>query len=321
MGIVSKAVEWAVKTANNNSHGYDQANRWGPDYDCSSFVISAYKQAGIALNATYTGNMKNDLTSHGFKIVTGSVNLNTGAGLQAGDVLLNEQNHTAMSLGNGKVVQASVNELGKTTGGKTGDQTGREIYVGWYYNFPWDCVLRYTEKSEASDVKKPSVSEAPKEDAKDGVDYYIVQQGDTLWGIAERFLGNGNLFPLLQQINALGGTTVYPGTMLLLHPEDQDEKSSESEKESAKKGETPETEAPEGTYIVSLKVLKKGMSGDFVQSMQKILMAFGCELPEYGADGDYGTETYNAVVKFQRDNGLPRHGCIDKYTMLKILGV
>ena len=61
MSVIESAVAWAIETANDNSHGYSQANRWGPDYDCSSFVISAYQQAGLTLRehgATYTGNMR-----------------------------------------------------------------------------------------------------------------------------------------------------------------------------------------------------------------------------------------------------------------------
>ena len=48
-------------------------------------------------------------------------------------------------------MQASINEYGTTTGGQTGDQTGREIYTRGYYNYPWDCVLRYTGAENADD--------------------------------------------------------------------------------------------------------------------------------------------------------------------------
>ena len=66
MTIPQKAVQWAVDTANDQSHGYSQQNRWGPDYDCSSFVLSAFKAAGADTgNATYTGNLS-DLLKHGF---------------------------------------------------------------------------------------------------------------------------------------------------------------------------------------------------------------------------------------------------------------
>ena len=147
--------------AQDDSHGYDQANRWGPDYDCSSAVIQAWQNAGVPVKskgATYTGNMYSVFKTCGFEDVTASVDMSTGAGLQRGDVLLNHVHHTAMYYGNGKLVQASINEFGGTTGGQTGDQTGREIYTRGYYNYPWNCVLRYTgEEPETTPVtKKPT---------------------------------------------------------------------------------------------------------------------------------------------------------------------
>ena len=47
MTKTEKAVTWAIEIANDPAHGYDQDNRWGPDYDCSSLVISAWQQAGV----------------------------------------------------------------------------------------------------------------------------------------------------------------------------------------------------------------------------------------------------------------------------------
>lgn len=144
MSIIQNAVTWARGIAADVSHGYDQANRWGPDYDCSSFVISAYKAAGVPLACTYTGDMRGDMLRCGFTVVSSAaVDLATGAGLEAGDVLLNYAHHTALYIGGGRIVQASINERGGVTGGAPGDQTGREIAERAYYNYPWDCVLRY----------------------------------------------------------------------------------------------------------------------------------------------------------------------------------
>lgn len=145
MSIIQNAVAWARGIAADASHGYDQANRWGPDYDCSSFVISAFKAAGVPLECTYTGNMRGDMLRRGFIDVTATVNLSNGAGVAAGDVLLNYTRHTALALGGGRIVQASINERGTVTNGLPGDQTGREICERAYYNYPWDCVLRYAE--------------------------------------------------------------------------------------------------------------------------------------------------------------------------------
>jgi len=210
MGAIERACAWAKAIAYDDSHGYDQGSRWGPDYDCSSMVISAWKQAGVPLTCTYTGNMRGDMLSHGFKDVTAQVNLATGAGLQAGDVLLHETQHTALYIGNGQVVNAGGNENGGVTGGKTGDQTGREIRVIGYYNHPWQCVLRYIEKEETPTDPVPAPEPTDKERT------YIVKSGDSLWGIAERELGNGMLYEDLKRYNNLYDYTIYPGQVLKL---------------------------------------------------------------------------------------------------------
>lgn len=150
---IEKAVVWALQIAQDQAHGYDQTKRWGPDYDCSSLMISAWQQAGVQVKdagATYTGNMLPAFLKCGFEDVTAEINLNTGAGLQRGDVLLNVRHHTAMSIGSGQIVHASINENGRATGGKSGDQTGREICVRSYYKYSkgWDKVLRYVGTGE-----------------------------------------------------------------------------------------------------------------------------------------------------------------------------
>lgn len=40
-------------------------------------------------------------------------------------------------------VAAHIDERGRITGGSPGDQTGNEVSIGVYDNYPWDCVLRY----------------------------------------------------------------------------------------------------------------------------------------------------------------------------------
>lgn len=209
MGKIDIAVAWAITIANDAAHGYDQTHRWGPDYDCSSFLISAWKQAGVPLVSTYTGNMYSDFTAHGFKDVTSSVNLSNSAGLERGDVLLNHKSHTVMYIGNGQIVQARINEKGTITGGMVGDQTGQEICISAYYNFPWDCVLRYMETV--------STPESPKTESKqdtESADTYTVKAGDTLWGIADKLLGDGSRFWEIKTANGMFSDMIYPGQVL-----------------------------------------------------------------------------------------------------------
>lgn len=143
--IPDKACTWAEGIAADQSHGYSQASRWGPDYDCSSLVISAYIKAGVPIDKNkvyYTGNMQ-DLKNYGFKDITSSCNLDTGSGLQRGDILYyhikDTNGHTAMYCGNGKIVHARGQSYGSSA---TGDQ-GTEIAVTNYSRSKWQHVLRY----------------------------------------------------------------------------------------------------------------------------------------------------------------------------------
>lgn len=156
MTIPEKALKWAIDTANDQSHGYSQSNRWGnPDYDCSSFVLSAYKNAGADIgNATYTGNMT-DLLKHGFKDVSKSVNLNTGSGLQKGDIIYYHKSgnigHAVMYAGNGQIVHARGQSYGSS---KPGDQ-GSEIAVTKFYPGSYDRVYRYVGDGTATATPAP----------------------------------------------------------------------------------------------------------------------------------------------------------------------
>lgn len=155
MSKTEKATKQMESWAQDSSHGYDQDYRWGEkgDFDCSSAVIQAWQNVGVPVKtkgATYTGDMKAVFLLCGFKDVTSKVNRSTGSGLLRGDVLLNETHHVAMYCGNGKEVEASINEKGTAHGGQPGDQTGKEFLIRSYRNYPWDCVLRYSENGAAA---------------------------------------------------------------------------------------------------------------------------------------------------------------------------
>ena len=108
------------------------------------------KYEALIAREDYQGNILDVFKKAGFKDVTSSVNLRTGSGLKRGDVLLRTGHHVAMYCGHGKEVEASINEKGKATGGKPGDQTGREILIRSYRNYPWNHVLRYTETASVN---------------------------------------------------------------------------------------------------------------------------------------------------------------------------
>lgn len=137
MPSIETAVQWMISIANDDSHGYDQANRLGPNYDCSSFVSTGLKQGGFNIspsNTTHT--LYSTLTSLGFVVVT-------DGSRKRGDIHLKEDAHVTCSINESEIVHASINEHGEVTGGTSGDQTGKEICIRSYYDYPWDYHLRY----------------------------------------------------------------------------------------------------------------------------------------------------------------------------------
>lgn len=120
-----------LRLVNDNRHGYSQANRWGPDYDCSSSIIASLRGAGFNTGAaSTTHNMSAELTKHGWRRLP-------YRNPKKGDILLNDATHVEMSLGNGK------NAGFHSSHGhpEPGDQA-HEAYVGRDPGH-WAAILRY----------------------------------------------------------------------------------------------------------------------------------------------------------------------------------
>ncbi len=62
------------------------------------------------------------------------------------------------------------------------------------------------------------------------------------------------------------------------------------------------------SYILGSRLLKKGMSGIDVRTLQELIVKLGYGLPQYGIDGEFGSETEKAVLAFQKDYGLEHDG-------------
>lgn len=162
------AVRLMKHLVDHNYHGYSQKSRWGDgegtcnieitgkvyeleqgDRDCSSAIISAYEAAGISCGgATYTGNMRSNM------VATGNFRwhpMRDGYVAKAGDVYLNEGNHTAMCLSEvpDLLMEFSISETGGIDG-EEGDQTGWESHTCAYYNYPWDGILECINTENAS---------------------------------------------------------------------------------------------------------------------------------------------------------------------------
>lgn len=140
MKDIRNALQIMINIANDNQHGYDQVHRNGPNYDCSSLVGTALHNSGFNVSPnSWTGNLKAQLLADGFQ----SVPINSPR--QAGDIFLTEGKHVVMCVNGVDVVSASINENGKTKGGKSGDQTGNEILISRFVtpSYGWQYHLRY----------------------------------------------------------------------------------------------------------------------------------------------------------------------------------
>ena len=65
-----------------------------------------------------------------------------------------------------------------------------------------------------------------------------------------------------------------------------------------------------------LSLLKKGAKGVWANLLQRLLIHHGYNCGPTGADGDFGANTYNAVVAFQRARGLAVDGIVGPKTGL-----
>jgi hypothetical protein len=183
----------------DDRNGYDWGTRWGGDHpdgaktlsiggrdytyllgsrDCSSSVIEACRlaiqytpYAGALDNATYTGNMADVFLSSGLFWADRSP-------ARRGDVYLNHVNHTAMCQDGGAdgvygydcLSQACINEYGTVYGGQVGDQTGGELCLSPFYEYPWDTTLHWLDVEVGGGEPTPYVPPCNRDGGKLVVD-------------------------------------------------------------------------------------------------------------------------------------------------------
>ena len=289
MGVIEDAVAWAIDTANDQSHGYSQADRWGPDYDCSSFVISAFEQAGVSLReagASYTGNMRGPMISCGFVDVTYSIGLDSGYGLQPGDVLLNYAAHTCICIGGGKVANCRTDEGHP----QSGDQSGNEIRIQSYWNF------RGMMGTDVKDLQEQLTRLGYDCGKADGI-----YGSDTFRAVACFQEDHG-----LEVDGIAGRMTKAAIEEALASPKDQE----------------PPAAAPDPADQTSafwLPDLQLGDKGPAVTLLQAALTIRGCDCGSQ--DGIFGPKTQAALNRYKESRQLAADGTVDRKTWNLLLGV
>jgi N-acetylmuramoyl-L-alanine amidase len=78
--------------------------------------------------------------------------------------------------------------------------------------------------------------------------------------------------------------------------------------------------AEDKTYTLTLRQLRKGCKGADVKALQQLLIANGYSCGPDGADGDFGTNTREALISYQTVHSLAGDGIAGPATMTSLLG-
>ena len=245
-----------------------------------------------------------------------------------------------------KIGSARIDENGNARGGRAGDQNGREVSTqSWYKHSKGWRVFR---------AKDPAVAEKIARDMQWACDNshigYDQGQRLTLYDVSKPLGFNCHLVKtncetdcsaLVRVCCAYAGvslpnfrTPTEPAALLDsgAFVELKGAKYTDSDKY-LKRGDILVTRTQGHTVVVLSNGskaggdddpvddrLRRGDSGPEVAAMQQLLLKWDPKcLPEYGADGDFGKETEDAVKAFQKEKGLPVTGVYDAATEKALL--
>ena len=237
-----------------------------------------------------------------------------------------------------RIGSARLGENGRATGGKAGDQTGREVSEQpWYRHKKGWVVLRATDANKAQKIAQAMLAACANSNIG-----YDQSQNKTLWVAAQPYGFDVSKVTkpvetdcarLVRVCCAYAGIIAqdfYTGDMVsklmatgefirltdAKHCDRSDYLAVGDILVTRTKGHTVVvlTDGPRcdrgdtcpaepGSRILSI-----GMRGADVREMQAGLIRMGYDLGSWGADGDFGDMTEMAVIQFQRDNRLTVDG-------------
>lgn len=290
MSNIEKAVSFMIDIAKDDSHGYDQIHRTGgTDYDCSSLVGTALNQAGFNVKkSSTTRTLRAQLLACGFKTVS------VGGARKRGDIFLKEGHHVVMCTGANNIVHASINEKGKTTGGKPGDQTGKEICVRSFYNYKggWDYHFRFSDAISTQPATKPSTTHKN--------DLVALGQQHTI-----NYTGHSIT------VDGINGRNTKANIVRCFQCAMNHDYRSNLKVDGACGINT--------IRALGEHYVKYGETQEMVRAVQVALYCYGYDPGE--TDAVFGSKTKLAVLQFQRAKGLTVDGIAGKNTIKALMGI
>jgi hypothetical protein len=149
---VETMIAWALETAADDAHGYSQSDRFGPNYDCASFVCTALREGGFDVDVRLSPTaLVNELPAYGFRVYRRGE-----TEPQRGDILVKTYTHVEICMGGRDCVGAHQNY-----DGRSGDRSGREIEYRtedssfecpFCYKEQYNYILRYVPPVSPADL-------------------------------------------------------------------------------------------------------------------------------------------------------------------------
>ena len=246
-----------------------------------------------------------------------------------------------------RVGSARIDERGRTSGGRAGDQTGNEVSTqAWYPHSKGWRVIRPISVGDAA-----MIATCMENACKNNHVGYDQGQRNTLHNAAKKvgfdvdevvYDVETDCSALVRVCCAFAGITVgdfntsSEANALLktdLFVEKSDSKYTKSSDYlkrgdilvTKSKGHTvivldngPKAEtSPEPTpdYTLGSRILRNGMEGKDVRELQTMLIQAGYSCGSYGVDGEFGDATELAVISFQRDHKCEADGEVGPETL------
>lgn len=260
-----------------------------------------------------------------------------------------------------KIGHSSIDENGKIAGGAAGDSTGKEVCIRKWYNGRWGVVLRpkssalaeksakaceagcnnpkigydqnqrntLNTKAKAVGYDLAKITDPCECDCSafmhvcaiaGGAGLSYGSNGCTTRSMVAAFVKSGDYEKLTaskyltsDKYLQRGDILVREGshTVMVLENGAAAGNTSAAKKEDAKK---------EDTKMV-YPTLKEGDTGPAVKSLQILLIGYGYDCGKYGADGDYGKDTKEAVKRYQAAKGLTVDGKAGPDTLGSLYGL
>ena len=224
-----------------------------------------------------------------------------------------------------KIGHSSKDENGRITGGRAGDQTGKEVCIRSWYNGSWDFVARFKDRAKAKrtaqacedacnnpncgydqggrnslraesrkvDYQLDKIETPCESDCSSFVGVCVEAAGIKLpegngptTSTLRRVLEATGEFEILTDAKYLTTDKYLMAADILCNEGSHTVMVLEDGSMAGTAATTVKLEAPTIYYSVRLPLLKRGDSGPAVESLQRLLVGHGYDLGSYGPAGD-----------------------------------